>query len=286
MTINAFIESLGKPELYAKGSHVMWTDPHVAEQLQTVHLDPEQDLASRKPDSIRRTLEWVASLAGPAALDILELGCGPGLYTQELARSGHRVTGLDFSSRSLQTARQRAEAEGLSIRYVRGDYLKDSLETESYDIIMIVYTDFGVLSPEDQRIFLASVRRALKPGGLFLFDVLYPQDMEGKMGNRHWEAADRGFWAPEPYVALSESVPYLESRAFLNQTLVWIGEELRTYRFWVRFYDEADLERLLTESGLMPVTFRRDILGEDGIWNGDNVLFCAAKKPREPVRLT
>lgn len=285
MDMYALLNSLDKPELYAKGSHVMWTDPHMAEQLQSVHLDPEQDLASRKPDSIRRTLEWIETFTGGKPCDILELGCGPGLYTQRLAQSGHRVTGLDFSERSLKTAQERAVSAGLQVRYVQGDYLSStltaSLPDHAYDVVMIIYTDFGVLSPVDQATLLASIRRALKPGGLFLFDVLYPKAMKEKMGGRQWEAVPSGYWSAEPYLALSQSIPYLESRAFLNQTLVWTGGEIKTYRFWVRFYDEKDIGDLLSGAGFTLIHSRRDVLGDDGLWNGDHVMFCAAQAPDE-----
>lgn len=281
MDIYALLKSLEKPELYAKGSHVMWTDPHIAEQLQLVHLDPEQDLASRKPDSIRRTLEWIETFTGGKPCDFLELGCGPGLYTQRLAQAGHRVTGLDFSERSLATARERADGAGLQVRYVQGDYLSPnfatSLPSHAYDVVMIIYIDFGVLSPVDQATLLAAIRRALKPGGIFLFDVLYPKAMNEKMGGRQWEAVSSGYWSAEPYLALSESIPYLEHRAFLNQTLVWTKDELKTYRFWVRFYDENDIGDLLSGAGFTLISSRRDVLADDGLWNGDHVMFCAAR---------
>ena len=42
-----------RPDLYEKGSAVMWTDPYISKQLLQIHLNPDMDLASRKYSSPR-----------------------------------------------------------------------------------------------------------------------------------------------------------------------------------------------------------------------------------------
>ncbi len=97
MKITEILKQSQKPELYEKGTAVMWTDPHISKQLLEVHLNPEVDLASRKKKTIESTVKWMLDKAGKNNLKILDLGCGPGLYSQLLARKGHQVTGVDFS---------------------------------------------------------------------------------------------------------------------------------------------------------------------------------------------
>ena len=46
---------------------------------------------------------------------VLDVGCGPGLYTTRLAASGARVTGIDFSERSIACAREQSRIKGLTI---------------------------------------------------------------------------------------------------------------------------------------------------------------------------
>ncbi|MCP4673075.1 MAG: SAM-dependent methyltransferase, partial [Desulfobacula sp.] len=69
-----------KPDLYQKGTAVMWTDSYISKQLLKVHLNPEVDLASRKKKTIESTVQWILDKAGKRSLKILDLGCGPGLY--------------------------------------------------------------------------------------------------------------------------------------------------------------------------------------------------------------
>jgi SAM-dependent methyltransferase len=54
---------------------------------------------------------------GPA----LDLGCGGGLWSIELARRGWQVTGVDVVPKALRTARERASKAGVEVRFVQGD---------------------------------------------------------------------------------------------------------------------------------------------------------------------
>ena len=71
-----------KPKLYEKGNAVMWTDKHISQQLLSVHLNSEIDLASRKMGTIDRTIEWILNHTEKKQLNILDLGCGTGVLTK------------------------------------------------------------------------------------------------------------------------------------------------------------------------------------------------------------
>jgi 2-polyprenyl-3-methyl-5-hydroxy-6-metoxy-1,4-benzoquinol methylase len=103
-------------------------------------------------------------------MSILDLGCGPGLYTEIMAERGHKVTGIDFSKNSIDYARNEAIRKNLDIKYVNQSYL-DLCEENMYDLIMMIFTDFGVLVPQERETLLQNIYRALKPGGTFVFDV-------------------------------------------------------------------------------------------------------------------
>jgi 2-polyprenyl-3-methyl-5-hydroxy-6-metoxy-1,4-benzoquinol methylase len=82
-----------------------------------LHLDGARALASGTARTVEATVGWIVETFRPGSGDaVLDLGCGPGLYTHRLARTGAAVTGIDFSDRSPAHARGQAEAEGLTIR--------------------------------------------------------------------------------------------------------------------------------------------------------------------------
>lgn len=105
-------------------------------------------------------------LSGLAALDV---GCGGGLVAEPLARMGARVVGLDASGEAIAVARAHAEASGLSIDYRAGeaDALAEALPG-AFDLV----SAFEVIEHvADVPLFLGSLRRLLKPGGLLVFST-------------------------------------------------------------------------------------------------------------------
>ena len=88
-----------------RGNANIWTDSHVSKAMLSAHLDPDSDGASRKPHIISKTIDWVAEQC-KGAKRILDLGCGPGLYSTKLAAKGFSVTGLDINPVSIEYARR------------------------------------------------------------------------------------------------------------------------------------------------------------------------------------
>src|SRR5690348_13172067 len=68
-----------------------------------------------------RILDLVVGSEAKTALDALDVGCGTGFLSLELAGRGHRVTGLDFAPQMLAEARKKAAAQGFAVRFEAGD---------------------------------------------------------------------------------------------------------------------------------------------------------------------
>ena len=66
--------------------------------------------------------EHFTSILGTEPLDILDVGCGPGIVSMQLADLGHRMTSVDLSDRMLEYARENARANGLDMS-CRSTYL-------------------------------------------------------------------------------------------------------------------------------------------------------------------
>ncbi len=280
MNVTDIITKSAKPEIYEKGSAFMWTDEHISKQLLDVHLNPEIDLASRKESTIVKTANWILdNQKGKEKMNILDLGCGPGLYSELLAQKGHQVTGVDISKTSIEYARKSALKKKLDISYLNASYLDIDLEADQFDLIILIYTDLGVLTPADREKLLQLIYKVLKKGGTFIFDVLKDIDLENKIAPKTWEATESGFWKSTPYLALSESFLYKEQKVILYQHVVVDSkEEVQTYRFWTHFFSEDDVVGFLNTHHFSDIGFRNDILPKGNQWNGENVLFCTTSK--------
>ena len=280
MNFNDLFKAIKKPELYEPGDAIMWTDDYISRQLLKFHLDPEIDAASRKPQSIENTLKFILKFCQKPGMQVLDLGCGPGIYTERLALKGLHVTGIDFSENSIRYAEQKASEKKLDIRYLCQNYLELSYENH-FDLIILIFTDFGVLIPEERDKLLSLVYQALKPGGTFIFDVLNDRNVDQKFqDHRSCQVEKGGFWMNSPYLELIHGIHYHDERVFLKQhTIIDENETCRTYRFWIHYYNAKDLIHILREKGFNNIETDENVLPQSDLWNGENVTFYTMKKP-------
>ncbi len=260
-SINLIRHLQDKPEPFSPGEPEFWTDAHIAQQMLAAHLDPNTDAASRRPLTIQRTVEWIVkSLDLKAGDSLLDLGCGPGLYTLRLARCGLKVTGVDFSVNSINHAIVAAQNEGLEITYRCQDYLL--LEDECrYDAALLIYGDFCPLSPEQRSHLLANVHRALKPGGYFVLDVTTPFLRQHAGLKNGWYAAQSGFWKPGPHLVLEQGFSY-EGNIYLDQyTVIEENGEISNYRNWFQDFTAETIQSELEAHGFVVESLWGDLTG-------------------------
>lgn len=276
MNVKNIIAVSNRPKVHEKGTDQMWTDPYISKNLLEIHLNPEINLASRKPDSIQASLDWILEDLPKSKLHILDLGCGPGLYAEELTKRGHKVTGIDFSENSICYAKGQAEIKGYDIDYIYQNYLGINYENH-FDLVILIYTDFCILLPEEQKLLLAKIKKALKPGGVFAFDFNNERNLDQKIGAKSWEAAEQGFWSPESYICLSEPFHYAESKVLLFQhTLIQDNMNPKVYRFWTHYFSMSEIKTLLDKSGFKILKSSDKVLPEGDCWLGDNISFVIA----------
>lgn len=147
-------------EIYNAPGDIWWADDQPMSLIRTA-LNPVR----------LRYLKKVLGQFGvdPAGKMLADIGCGGGLFAEELARLGAKVVGVDPSARSLETARAHAEATGLVIEYRLGSGEQLPLPAASVDIACCVDVLEHV---SDVSAVLRETARILKPGGIYLYDTI------------------------------------------------------------------------------------------------------------------
>ena len=106
-----------------------------------------------------------------AGREMIELACGTGTIAVAMAQAGWQVTGVDLSAAMLTEARRKAEAAAQAITWRRQDMRQLTVE-RPVDLITCLYDSINyMLTSEDLLATFRRVHAALRPGGLFLFDM-------------------------------------------------------------------------------------------------------------------
>lgn len=239
-----------------------WDDPHISAQMLAHHLDPDTSAASRTHAFIDASVDWLCTAVGLGSGDrVLDLGCGPGLYAERLARRGIAVLGVDTSSRSIAHARSVADAEGLPADFVHGNYLDAPLGT-GHDAAILIYEDYCVLSPAQRALLLARVRDALRPGGQFVFDITSAvRFAEHHDGWQDGLEKLTEFWAERPYRGVRETWTYPELRLVLDHYVITKDGRTREFWDWMQCLTVAEVTAELEAAGFDIAEVTGDVAG-------------------------
>jgi SAM-dependent methyltransferase len=104
---------------------------------------------------------------------ILDIGCGTGRHSIELAKRGYQVTGVDLSEDQLNRAREKAAAAGVKISFLQKDATQLDFNEQFELAIMICEGAFPLMETDEKNfMILQGAFRALKPGGKLIFTTL------------------------------------------------------------------------------------------------------------------
>lgn len=240
----------------------LWTDEHTSGQMLQLHLNPDLDMASRRAEFVERSVAWIKERFGiGAGSRICDFGCGPGLYTQRFAQLDAEVTGIDFSSRSIDYARSEAEKASLSIYYLNQDYLQFESETR-FDLITLLMCDFCALSPQQRAQLLARFHSLLDDGGHVLLDVYSLASLAQREEVAQYAPnLLNGFWAAEEYYGFLNTFIYGEESVVLDKYVLFTRDREWEVYNWLQSFSPASLREEVEHRGFSMEALYADVAG-------------------------
>ena len=237
------------PKPWEEGEKIPWDDPEFSRRMLKEHLSQKHDAASRRTRTIEKHVDWIHGFVlGRAPSRILDLGCGPGLYTIRLAALGHACHGIDFSPASIEYAVKHA-SEGCT--FTLGDVRTTELGS-GYDLVMFIFGEFNVFKPGDAKSILDKAYMALNPGGKLLLEVSKFDAVYG-LGNQPatWYSAENELFSDEPHLCLME--PFWDDDQAVAIERFYIMDaasgEVTRYSASTQAYEDDRLTAMLNEAG-------------------------------------
>ncbi|MFE4663534.1 class I SAM-dependent methyltransferase [Streptomyces sp. NPDC056716] len=178
----------------------------------------------------------------PAGARVLDLCCGPGVFTVPLARRGYAVTGVDLSPAMLERARKLAADAGVGVTYVRAD-AREFTAPGGFDVALNLFTSFGYFEdPADNARVLRTLYDCLAPGGTLLLDLAGKELLARRVTPP--KVVTRG----EDLMVQTDTV--LDDWARLRSDWVLVRGERVTRATLVWFvYSAVELRRMVAEAG-------------------------------------
>lgn len=256
----------------------LWDDEHISQKMLEFHLNGDLEPASRPADVIRRSVEWIASefKIGPG-IRMADFGCGPGLYTVPFAERGAKVTGVDFSRRSIDHAKRVAGKRGLAIDYVLGDYLEYK-SPKRFDLITLIYCDFCALSPRQRAKLLGVFHSHLADGGRVLLDVFSLKAFEGREeASTFAKNLMGGFWSATDYMGFMRTFRYEELKVALDKYTIVEPKRTRVIYNWLQYFTVETITKELEDSGFELQALYANATGEQFKEDSPEIALVARK---------
>lgn len=269
------------PRPWAEGEKIPWSDAGFGERMLTEHLSQKHDMASRRLEVIEQHVSWIhEACLGGARGRILDLGCGPGLYTQRLALLGHSCAGIDFSPASIAYAQSQAARARLSIDYTCAD-IRTAQYGGGFDLAMLIFGEFNVFSREDAMLLLRSMHSCLRSGGCLLLEVhsYAIVEQEGKKPPC-WSALPSGLFSASPHLLLEE---YFWDSDGQNSTSRYFVIDAGTgdvgrYAATCQAYGDGEYEQLLIDGGFADIRSSPSLAGSNGCLQEGMFVLTARKQ--------
>ncbi len=184
---------------------------------------------------------------------ILDLACGFGRHSLELAQRGYSVVGVDITPDYIQHARSRASEDGLNVEFICSDVL-DVRFREEFDVVLNMADGaIGYFDAEEKNLRLFDIiARALKAAGKHVMGVCSADHAIKHFPKRHWEAGSKS-------LSLADFIwKDSASRMIYRSRVLKFGEELKPFSDEIpdnggsgmRLYTLKELEGILGERGM------------------------------------
>lgn len=225
----------------------------------SMYLRTDADVVEDKQVTKNEVEIFTSILNAPKESAILDLACGQGRHSIELAKQGFsNITGLDRSHYLIRKAKSVTQQEGLKITFKEGDARKLPFPPDTFDVVMILGNSFGYFeSNEDDMMILKEVFRVLKPEGRFLIDVADGSYLRNNYQPRSWEWIDKKY-----YVCRERSLAKDNERLISREIISHVEKGIIVDQFYAeRLYTCDMLSDIFARAGYNNIIFHDSIEG-------------------------
>jgi SAM-dependent methyltransferase len=196
------------------------------------------------------------ALAPPPEARLLDIPCGSGRHSVELARRGYRMTGIDLSVDFLKAARSRAAEAKVQVDLLHGDMRHPNVDADSFDGAFCFGNSFPYLDRSGAIAFLSALSRAIRPGGRLVIDTgCAAESILPTLLPQRWHRFDD--------IIVMSKATYIASASRLDIDYTFIqGDKIETRPSSSYVFTIAELTRMLGDAGFEVLSLNGGFAGE------------------------
>jgi SAM-dependent methyltransferase len=202
---------------------------------------------------------------------ILDIGCGFGRHSNELARRGFDVLGIDPSPAMIAAAQENSASAGLTLEF-RQQRGEDLQAVDQFKVALCLFTTLGQVSGQgDNLALLENAYRALEPGGWFMLEI--PQRAWAVSNLKPSERIGEG----DRYALVARSFDY--ERDLVSEEFTIVSPDgQQSYLLQYRLFSRAEINHYLEQAGYVEITFY-DGYADTPLGDNSPTMVVRARKP-------
>lgn len=185
---------------------------------------------------------------------VLDLGCGPGRHSLEIARRGFSIIGVDRTKTYLEKARKQAETEALKVEFIQED-MRSFCKPDTFDVAINLFTSFGYFEDiRDDKKVIKNVYSSLKNKGVFLIDIMGKEVLARIFLERNWYKVND--------IIVLEERKVCKNWGWIENRWIMIKDgKVEECKISHRLYSAVELTELLNSCGFNAIDLYGDLTG-------------------------
>ena len=210
-----------------------------------------------KFDESEEELKDLLNLIEFKGLYILDLCCGPGRHSVELAKMGFNVTGVDKSSFLLSKAKQFSKSAGVEINFVEED-MRSFSQPDSFDLVVNLFTSFGYFDDQkDDITVLQNIYDSLKMDGQLVIESMSKEILSKVFQDTTSALLDDGTLVVQKHKVFNDW------EMVSNDWYILKDNTYKKYSFTHRLYSAVELKQIIESVGFKSIRFYGNLKGAE-----------------------
>jgi len=261
--MDILFKDLRSPTRFEKSPNNIWSTPQLNEFILRSHLNDNIYGGSYDKAHQEKIIEFITKKAPNKKFHkLLDVGCGPGLYTGEFYKHGYDVTGIDLSQNSIEYAKNNAVEENLDIDYSCNDILEFQTD-KKFNIILMIYDILCNFNYEERQALLNKILNILDTDGLFIFEVPTKFKFNSILDFNHWNYfPEDNEYMREDFLYLFSMKKYDDDLLLNYSTYIFSDEEHITVYDWIQHFTVEKIKMELNQAGFTILDIYGDASGK------------------------